>query len=114
VLLEKIEDVVGRVVCDFGGESIGQHSHPNRNGSGNDSAVRVDLDVLDILVGLSLLLLLLFLLVSLVLLLLNPAEANEIDGRMLDLSRVEEFNNLGTNVSSQIAARQELDEPQNE
>jgi hypothetical protein len=38
------------------------------------------------------------------LVLLNPAETNKVDARILDVSLVEEFNNLGTNVSPQIAA----------
>ncbi len=33
---------------------------------------------------------------------------------MLDVSLVEEFNNLGTNVSPQIAALREGHEPENE
>ena len=70
-------------------------AHPNRDGSGNDCPARADLDV-DILV---------------VLVLFNPAETNKIDGRMLDVFLVEEFNNLGTNVSPQIAALREGHEP---
>jgi hypothetical protein len=98
VLLEEIEDVVGRMECDLAGESIGQDSHPNRDGSGNDCPVRddLDIDILDILD---------------ILVLLNPAETNKVDGRKLDVSLVDEFNNLGTNVSPQIAALREGHEP---
>ena len=107
VLLEEIEDVVGRFECDLAGESIGQDSHPNRDGSGNDCPVRGDLDVniLDVLIILIVLVLLD------ILVLLNPAETNKVDGRMLDVSLVEELNNLGTNVSPQIAALREGHEP---
>ena len=34
------------------------------------------------------------------LVLFNPAETNKVDGRMLDVSLVEEFNNLGTKCQS--------------
>jgi hypothetical protein len=34
-----------------------------------------------------------------VLVLLNPAETNKVDGRMLDVLPVEQSNNLGTNSS---------------
>ena len=103
VIREESEDVVGRLECDLAGESIGQDSHPNRDGSGNDCPVRGDLGVdID------------FLIVLAVLVLLNPAETNKVDGRMMDVSLVEEFNNLGTNVNPQIAALREGHEPQNE
>ena len=97
VFLEESEDVVGRVECDLAGESIWQDSHPNRDGSDNDCPVLDVFDVLDVLV----------LAVFLVLALLDPAETDKVDGRMLDVSLVEEFNTLGTNVSPQIAARRE-------
>ena len=81
-------------------------SHPNHDGSSNDSAVRDDVDVLVVFVSL----LVLLVLVNLVLL-FDPAGVNEVNGRMLDVSHVEEFNNLGMNTNSQIAVHQE---PQNE
>ncbi len=90
--------------CDLAGESIWQGSHPNRDGSDNDCPV---LDVLVLLV------VLLVLVVFLVLVLLDPAETDKVDGRMLDVSLVEEFNTRGTNVSSQIAVLREGHEPQN-
>lgn len=43
----------------------------------------------------------------LVLGLLNPAETDKFNGRMLDVSLVEEFNNFGKNISPQIAALRE-------
>jgi hypothetical protein len=46
----------------------------------------------------------LVILVTFIILVLNPAEASKVDGRMLDVPLVEKFNNLGTSVSSQIAA----------
>ena len=95
MLLEKIEDVVGRMECDLAGESIGQDSHANRDGSGNDCPVRGDLEV--DMFGALIVLVIFGVLVDLVL--LNPAETNKVDGRMLDVSLVEEFN-LGANVSS--------------
>jgi hypothetical protein len=97
VFLEESEDVVGRVECDLAGESIWQDSHPNRDGSDNDCPVLDVFDVLDVLV----------------LALLDPAETDKVDGRMLDVSPVEVFNTVGTNVSPQIAARREGHEPQN-
>jgi len=68
------------------------------SGSGNDCPVRgnLDDDILDVLV---------------VLVLLNPVETNKADGLMLDVSLVEEFYNLGTNVSPQIATLREDHEP---
>lgn len=106
VLLEKIEDMVGRVERDLAGESIGQDSHPNRDGSDNDCPIRgdLDVDVFDVLV-------IPVAPVILDVLVLSPAETNKVDGRMLDVSLVEEFNNLGTNVSPQIAALREGHEP---
>ena len=51
-------------------------------------------------------------LVSLVLrVLVNPAKADKVHRRMLDVSLVEEFNNLGTNVSPQIATDRAGHEP---
>jgi len=79
-------DVVRRMECDLAGESIGQDSHPKRDGSGNNRPVRGDLDV-DILI---------------VLALFNPAETNKVDGQMLNVSLVEELINLRTNSSPQI------------
>ena len=81
--------------------SIGQDSYPNRDGSGNDFPIRGDLDVdiFGVLVGV------------IDLILFNSAETNKVDGQMLDVSLVEEFNNLGTNVSPQIAALREGHEP---
>ena len=61
---------------------VRQDSHPNRDGSGNDCPVQGNLDVLVILVVLD------------VLVLLNPAETNKVDRRMLDALLVEEFDNL--------------------
>ncbi len=79
----------------------------HRDGSANVCPVRrgdIDVDVLVILVLLG------------VLVLLNPAETSKVDGRKLNLSLVEEFNNLATNVSLQtrIAALREGHEPYNE
>lgn len=113
VLLKEIEDVVGRVECDLAGESIGQDSHPNRDGSGNDCPVRSDLDVVILVVLVLFVVLILFVVPVLfdVLALLNPAETNKVDGRMLDVLLVEQFNNLGTNVSPQIVALREGHQP---
>ena len=117
--LEEIKNVVGRMECDLAGESIGQDSDPNRDGSGNDCPVRGDLDV-DILKVIAILVVFVVLAVPTVLValvaldvivLLNPTETNKVDGRMPDVSLVEEFNNLGTNVSPQIAEPQEGHKP---
>jgi hypothetical protein len=117
VIHEESEDVVGRLECDLGGESIEQDSHPNRDGSGNDCPMRgdlgVEIDFLIILAVPAIFAIFAVLDVLDVLVLLNPAETNKVDGRMADLSLVEEFNNLGTNVSPQIAALREGHEPQN-
>ena len=107
VLLEEIEDVVGRVECLLAGESIGQDSHPNCDGSGNDSPVRGDLDVEDVdifVVLVVLIVLVVFVVLAVLVVLLNSAETNKVSRRMLDVFLVEEFNNLRTNVSPKIAA----------
>ena len=116
MLLEELEDVVGRVECNLAGESIGQDSHPNHDGSDNDCPIQGDLgvNVLDVLVILFFMVLDVLVFMD-ILILLNPSETNKIDRRMLDASLVEESNNLGTNASqSQIAALQEGHEPWSE
>ena len=89
--------------CLLAGESIRQDSHLNRDRSGNDSPIRSDLNVEDVNI----------LVVLVILVLLNPAEANQADRRMLDVFPVEEFNNLGTNASPRSAALREDHEPWN-
>ena len=88
VLLEEIRDVVGRVEWILAGESSRQDSHPDRDSGGDDFPVQGDLGVV----------------IPVVPVLLNPAETNEVDGRMLDVLLVEQFNNLGTNLSLKIVA----------
>jgi hypothetical protein len=102
MLLEEIEDVVGRVECNLAGESIRQDSQPNRDGSGNDCPARGDLDV-DVLDALVILVLLD------VLILLNPAETkcSTDECWMFRWST----KKLGMNVSSQIPVLQEGHEP---
>lgn len=46
-----------------------------------------------------------------VLSLLLPTEANKVDGGVLDLFMVEDFNRIGTDVSPQIAMLREGPEP---
>ena len=89
VLLEELEDVLRGLERGVAGGTVGQDSDPDRDATGNclSAAVRV---------------------------LLVPPEAGEVDGGMLDFSIVEEFNNLGTNVSPQNATLREGHEPSHE
>ena len=109
MLLEETEDVVGRVECDLAGKSIGQDSNQNRDRSGNNCPIRGDLGVVVVVfvivvVVVVILVIVLVIFIVLVLLdalvLLNPTKTNKIDGRMLDVSLVKQFNNLGTNQST--------------
>ena len=72
-----------RVKNSLAGESVWQDAHPNSDGGGIDSFVLVVLAAL---------------------LLLEPAETDEVDARTSDVSLVEEYNTLETDVSPQIPA----------
>lgn len=87
VLLEEFEDLLGRMECLFAAKSFRQDSYPNRNGSGNDCLIRCNLmlNVVDVLIVLD---------VFVDFLLLNPAETSQVNRRMPDGLRVEEFNDL--------------------
>ena len=75
VFLEESEDVLGGLERGVAGGTVGQHSDPDRDATGNGHYVAVCA-------------------------LLFPPEAGDVDGGMFDLLIVEEFNNLGTNGQS--------------
>jgi hypothetical protein len=79
MLLEEIEDVNGRFECDLASESIGQDSHPNRDGSGNHCPIRGELDVGVLNVGVIPVAPVIFI-ILIPLLVINPAETNKVDG----------------------------------
>jgi hypothetical protein len=89
VLLEELEDVLRGLERGVAGGTVWQYSDPDRDATGNCLSVAVRV-------------------------LLVPPEAGEVDGGMLYLSIVEEFNNLGTNVSPQNATLREGHEPPHE
>ena len=86
VLPKELEDVLSGVESSVAVRTVGTDANPDGDMTGNGHGKTV-------------------------LVLLLPTEANEVDGGVLDLSTVEEFNRLGTNVSPQIATLQESHEP---
>ena len=89
VLLEELEDVLRGLERGVAGGTVWQHSDPDRDATGNCLSVAVRI-------------------------LLVPPEAGEVDGGMPDLSIVEEFDNLGANVSPLNATLREGHEPPHE
>jgi hypothetical protein len=89
VLLKEVEDVLGGVESGVAVCTVVTHTNPNGDTTGDRLAVTV----------LSLLL---------------PTEANEVDGGVLDLLIVEDFDRLGTDVSPKIAMLREGHEPHHE
>ena len=94
VLLEEIEDVVERVERDLVGERIRQDSHPIVTG-----VVTIVPYGATLMSSSS-----------------SPrfSSTNEVNRQILNVFLVEQVNNLGTNVSPQIVALQEVHEPKNE
>lgn len=120
-LLEESKDFGGRLMRDRAGESIRQHAYPDRRVGGMAFPILDGLDGWDVVVGevvvlcvVIVVVVVLFLLDLLVVLLVKPREANQVDGSELNASFVEEFDNLGTNVSSQNAARRDGHAPDHE
>ena len=110
-LLEESKDFGGRLMRDHAGESIRQHTYPDHRVGGMAFPILDGLDGWDVIVGdivvlrvIIIIIAIVFLLDLLVVLLVKPRELNQVDGSELNASFVKEFNNLGTNVSSQNAA----------
>jgi hypothetical protein len=89
VLLEELEDVLRGLERVVAGGAVWLYSDPDRDAIGNCLCAAVSV-------------------------ILVPTEADEVDGGKQDLSNVEEFNNLGTNVSPQNATLLEDHEPSHE
>ena len=110
MLLEEIEDVIGRFECDLASESIGQDAHPNCDRSGNHCPVWGELDVGVLNVRVFPIIPVIFV-VLILLVVHNPAEMNKVDGQMLNVLLVEKLYKLGMNFSPQIAVLRECHKP---
>jgi hypothetical protein len=110
VLLEEFEDLGGRFLGDRAGESTRQHAYPDRGECGVVCPILDGLDGCDVVVveavvvavlRVVLVLVLVLFQVLLVVVLVKPRErtTNQVDGRELNASRVEELNDLGTRMS---------------
>ena len=112
-VLEESKDFRCRLMRDRAGESIGQHAYLDRRVGGMAFPILDGLDGWDVVVGEAVVLRVVVLVVVLffqdllVVLLVKPRELNHVDGSELNASFVEEFDNLGTSVNSQNAARQD-------
>lgn len=89
MLLEELEDDLRALECGVAGGTVWQHSDPDCDTTGNYLSAAICV-------------------------LLIPPEAGEVDGGMLDLSIIKEFNDLGMNVSPQNAILREGHRPPHE
>lgn len=89
VPLKEVEDVLGGVESGVAVCTVMTHTNPNGDTTGD----RLGETVLSLLL---------------------PTEANEVDGGVLDLLIVEDFDRLGTDVSPKIAMHQKGHEPHHE